>query len=209
MTARLHCETSNVSTHITHGRHSSPHNGHGNSRQHSSSSHDDTIDSSHRSRHSREGRSSSAHNSNDHHHGHSREQSSHHHPEHSSHSRDHSSRHRGHCSHSRDHSSHHHSHSRESSSSSHHNNHRTKGLEKLHHYLNETLNLPHGLQSTVEQVYNSLDSRIFLVENSKGMCGGDSHVMKWENDGGSVGKVDGASRWDELSQVSCLGDVPI
>lgn len=59
----------------------------------------------------------------------------------------------------------------------------------------------------MEQVYNSLDSRIFLVENSKGMCGGDSHVMKGENDGGSVGKVDGASRWDELSQVSCLGDV--
>jgi hypothetical protein len=47
-----------------------------------------------------------------------------------------------------------------------------------------------------------MDSRIFLIENSKIMGEMDSHVMRASQNCEVISRTDGVSRWSELSQVS-------
>ena len=66
----------------------------------------------------------------------------------------------------------------------------------------DRLGLPHGCLSTIIDVYNQMDSRIFIIENSRSMNKRDSHLIKASPNYDCIEKKDGASRWSELAQ--CL-----
>lgn len=63
-----------------------------------------------------------------------------------------------------------------------------------------SMNLPPALLSSVFQSYLACDSRIWLVDNSSRMKVRDSHVGRNGRERGTVERVDGASRWEELRE---------
>ena len=73
--------------------------------------------------------------------------------------------------------------------------------------LREFLNgvgLPSGLLESVLQSYESLDSRLWLLDNSSAMKVRDSHVArssrrtKLGTNVGAIERMDNVSRWEEL-----------
>ena len=73
--------------------------------------------------------------------------------------------------------------------------------------LREFLNgvgLPSGLLESVLQSYESLDSRLWLLDNSSAMKVRDSHVTrsshrtKLGSNDGAIERLDNVSRWEEL-----------
>lgn len=69
----------------------------------------------------------------------------------------------------------------------------------LKHYINH-LRLPPGCLSTIIDIYNQMDSRIWVIENSRSMKKRDSHLIKASANYDHIEKTDGVSRWSELSQ---------
>ena len=63
--------------------------------------------------------------------------------------------------------------------------------------------LPPGLLESVLQSYESLDSRLWLLDNSSAMKVCDSHLARQTKIGSNVGvieRLDNVSRWEELYQ---------
>ena len=62
------------------------------------------------------------------------------------------------------------------------------------------LGMPKGSFAAVAEVYARMNSRIWLLENSFAMGELDSHLMKADQEFQVIERVDGVSRWDELSR---------
>ena len=62
--------------------------------------------------------------------------------------------------------------------------------------------LPPGLLESVVQSYESLDSRLWLLDNSSAMKVRDSHVARSSRQAklGVIERLDNVSRWEELYQ---------
>ena len=74
-------------------------------------------------------------------------------------------------------------------------------IEKyLRHYI-ANLRLPIGYLISVMKVYDSIDSRLWLMENTSSMKIRDSHRAKINSKLKHIIKLDGHSRWAELTQV--------
>ena len=73
------------------------------------------------------------------------------------------------------------------------------GELNLRHYFT-TLGLPVGLLPAVLKVFNSMESRIWLVENSLEMMTTDSHLINVVGNFQRITKSDGATRWSEMQQ---------
>ena len=73
------------------------------------------------------------------------------------------------------------------------------GEVNLRHYLT-TLGLPIGCVPAILEVYNSMESRIWIVENSLQMMYKDSHLLRSVGNFVKIEKEDGVSRWNELQQ---------
>jgi hypothetical protein len=54
--------------------------------------------------------------------------------------------------------------------------------------------------SKIIDVYNQMDSRIWVIQNSRSMNKQDSYLIKTSPSHDQIEKKDGASRWSELSQ---------
>ena len=73
------------------------------------------------------------------------------------------------------------------------------GELNLRHYFT-TLGLPVGLLPAMLKVFNSMESRIWLVENSLEMMTTDSHLINVGGNFQKITKSDGATRWSEMQQ---------
>lgn len=73
------------------------------------------------------------------------------------------------------------------------------GESNLRHYL-ATLGLPIGCVPAITEVYNSMESRVWLIENSLEMKHNDSHLIVFGRSFDVIMKEDGVSRWSELQQ---------
>ena len=73
------------------------------------------------------------------------------------------------------------------------------GEVNLRHYF-ATLGLPLGCVPAILDVYNSMESRIWIVENSLQMMHEDSHLIRSIGNFDKIEKEDGVSRWSELQQ---------
>ena len=70
----------------------------------------------------------------------------------------------------------------------------------LREFLN-SVGLPSGLLESVLQSYESLDSRLWLLDNSSAMKVRDSHVARSSRRTklvGAIERMDNVSRWEEL-----------
>eukprot|EP00986_Skeletonema_menzelii_P010189 scaffold4868_cov83-Skeletonema_menzelii.AAC.8 len=77
----------------------------------------------------------------------------------------------------------------------------TSYVEKyLHHYLS-ALRLPTGFLTSIIKAYKSIDSRLWLMENTSSMKILDSHRAKTDSKLKYIKKEGGHSRWTELSQT--------
>ena len=80
---------------------------------------------------------------------------------------------------------------------------RAKAKARLREFLNG-VGLPSGLLESVLQSYESLDSRLWLLDNSSAMKVRDSHVArssrrtKLGSNDGAIERLDNVSRWEEL-----------
>ena len=63
--------------------------------------------------------------------------------------------------------------------------------------------MPKGSFAAVAEVYAKMNSRIWLLENSFAMGELDSHVIKSDPEFQVIERLDGVSRWAELSH--CVG----
>ena len=77
-----------------------------------------------------------------------------------------------------------------------------KSVAALESYI-EYLGMPKGSFPAVAEVYAQMNSRIWLLENSYAMAEMDSHLPKSDPEFRVIERVDGVSRWDELSR--CVG----
>lgn len=73
------------------------------------------------------------------------------------------------------------------------------GEAHLCHYFS-MLGLPLGSISAILKVYHSMESRIWIIENSHEMMKKDSHLMLTGGNLDSIIREDGVSRWAELHQ---------
>lgn len=73
------------------------------------------------------------------------------------------------------------------------------GEANLCHYFS-MLGLPLGSISAILKVYHSLESRIWIIENSLEMMEKDSHLIVTQGNLDSITREDGVSRWTELHQ---------
>lgn len=73
------------------------------------------------------------------------------------------------------------------------------GEVNLRHYFS-TLGLPMGALPAILEVYNSMESRIWVIENSLQMMHKDSHLLITTANFDKIEKEDGVSRWSELHQ---------
>ena len=77
----------------------------------------------------------------------------------------------------------------------------TSHIEKyLHHYL-AALRLPTGFLASIIKAYKSIDSRLWLMENTSSMKILDSYRAKTDSKLKYIKKESGHSRWAELSQT--------
>ena len=77
----------------------------------------------------------------------------------------------------------------------------TSYVEKyLHHYLS-ALRLPTGFLTSIIKAYKSIDSRLWLMENTSSMKILDSHRAKTDSKLKYIKNEGGHSRWTELSQT--------
>lgn len=74
-----------------------------------------------------------------------------------------------------------------------------EGELNLRHYFH-TLGLPLGLLPSILKVYHSMESRIWVIENSLEMMHKDSHLLSTVGNFDKIEKEDGASRWSEVQQ---------
>ena len=65
------------------------------------------------------------------------------------------------------------------------------------------IGMPKGSFAAVAEVYAKMNSRIWLLENSFAMGELDSHVIKSDPEFQVIERLDGVSRWAELSH--CVG----
>jgi hypothetical protein len=77
----------------------------------------------------------------------------------------------------------------------------SEGEANLRHYLTK-LGLPSGLHAAIESVYNSMESRIWIVDNSLHMNIRDCALMLADDKLERITKEEGASRWSE--QLQCV-----
>ena len=74
-------------------------------------------------------------------------------------------------------------------------------IEKsLHHYA-VNLRLPTGFITSIIEEYNSIDSRLWEIENSSSMRTRDAHRAKIDSKLEKIIRQDGHSRWGELTQI--------
>lgn len=74
-------------------------------------------------------------------------------------------------------------------------------IEKsLHHYA-VNLRLPTGFITSIIDEYNSIDSRLWVMENSSSMRTKDAHRAKIDSKLEKIIREDGHSRWAELTQI--------
>ena len=75
------------------------------------------------------------------------------------------------------------------------------GKLNLQHYLSK-LGLPSGLHSAIESVYSSMESRIWVIDNSHDMGVKDCSVMLADDKLEHIMRKEGKSRWEE--QLQCV-----
>jgi hypothetical protein len=74
------------------------------------------------------------------------------------------------------------------------------GKQNLLKYLTK-LGLPSGLRSVIQSVYMTMESRIWVIDNSLDMLRNDRSLMISDGNFQSITREDGASRWREQLQV--------
>jgi hypothetical protein len=74
------------------------------------------------------------------------------------------------------------------------------GAVNLRHYLTK-LGLPPGLHGAIQSVYGSMESRIWVVDNSLDMLVKDGRVLVADDRLQRITKEVGASRWKEQLQL--------
>ncbi len=72
--------------------------------------------------------------------------------------------------------------------------------KSLHHYA-VNLRLPTGFITSIIEEYNSIDSRLWIMENSSSMRTKDAHRAKIDSKLEKIIREDGHSRWGELTQI--------
>lgn len=77
----------------------------------------------------------------------------------------------------------------------------SEGEMNLHHYLHK-MGLPSGLHSAIESIYHSMESRIWIVDNSLDMNVSDASLLRANDQLTCIGREGGASRWGE--QMQCV-----
>jgi len=77
----------------------------------------------------------------------------------------------------------------------------SEGEQNLQHYLTK-LGLPSGLHGAVRSVYDSMESRIWILDNSYDMNIKDCSLIKAHDKLETIGREGGVSRWDE--QLQCV-----
>ena len=64
----------------------------------------------------------------------------------------------------------------------------------------EYLGLPAGIFRAVNKIYQAMNGRIWILDNSYAMGETDSHIIRSASEFQRIEKQNGASRWAELSQ---------
>ena len=64
----------------------------------------------------------------------------------------------------------------------------------------EYLGLPMGMFRAVNKMYQAMDCRVWIIDNSYAMSETDSHLIRSDPEFRRIEKQDGVSRWAELSQ---------
>lgn len=62
------------------------------------------------------------------------------------------------------------------------------------------LGLPGGIFPAINKIYEAMDGRIWMIDNSSAMAKADSHLIKTDPDFQRIEMHAGVSRWAELSQ---------
>ena len=64
----------------------------------------------------------------------------------------------------------------------------------------EYLGLPAGIFHAVNKIYQSMNGRVWIIDNSFAMGETDSHLIRSDPEFQQIEKQSGMSRWTELSQ---------
>ena len=64
----------------------------------------------------------------------------------------------------------------------------------------EYLGLPAGIFHAVNKIYQSMNGRVWIIDNSFAMGETDSHLIRSDPEFRRIEKQSGMSRWTELSQ---------
>ena len=75
----------------------------------------------------------------------------------------------------------------------------SKPNANLQNYI-EYLGLPMGMFRAMNEIYQAMDGRVWIIDNSYYMGQTDSHLIKSDPEFRQIEKHDGISRWAELSQ---------
>ena len=74
----------------------------------------------------------------------------------------------------------------------------TKPNASLQNYI-EYLGLPMGIFRVISKIYQSMNGRVWIIDNSYAMGKTDSHVITSDPEFQRIEKKNGMSRWTELS----------